>query len=76
MNYLKVLATVIVTGVSVSACTTECYECTASDPNGQGATVSDEVCKQNLNDSDRDEFEASFSAIHNPALYNITCNDK
>jgi hypothetical protein len=68
MNYLKSFLVAAFVGVSAASCTVNFYECSASDPNGQGTPVTDETCAQNLSESDKTEFAASFAAQHNPAL--------
>jgi hypothetical protein len=76
MNYLKTFIVAAVVGLTAVSCAEECYECTASDPNGQGTPVTEETFAQNLTGTDKTEFTASFTAQHNPAMYNITCQDK
>lgn len=76
MKYLKIFSVALVIGSGASACTSECYECTASDPNGQGTPVSDEICRNQLSSTEKTEFAAEFATQHNPAMYSISCVDK
>jgi len=78
INTLKISVVALALGAAFVSCAEEetCFKCTASDPNGVGTSVSDEMCKVSLSDTDRAEFEASFRTLHNPAMYNISCADK
>lgn len=80
MNFLKALIVAAIAGVSLMACTVEenqqCFECTATDPNGQGTPVSDEVCADALTLTQQADFQTAFEAQHNPAMYDINCQLK
>ena len=78
INKLKISVVALVIGAGFMACTQqeECYECTASDMNGQAASVSDETCAESLSTTDKAEFAAAFALQHNPTLYDINCADK
>lgn len=79
MKYLKILSVALAIGAIATACEVDadenCYRCTASDPNGVGATVSDETCGDDLTADDKATFRASFEALHDPNSYTITCAD-
>ncbi|MGB0917506.1 MAG: hypothetical protein ACPGU4_07950 [Flavobacteriales bacterium] len=78
INKLKISAVALMIGAGFMACSPqeECFECTASDMNGQAASMSDEICADNLSQDDKDAFRVTFTALHNPAAYNISCADK
>ena len=78
INKIKISAVSLAIGAAFMACTPteECYECTASDLNGQAASMSDETCDKSLSDTDKAEFAAAFAVQHNPTLYSIDCADK
>lgn len=77
MNLLKITSMALLIGAAFMACNVdECYECTASDPNGVGTSVTDETCASELSQSDKAAFAAEFATQHNPAMYDIDCGDK
>ena len=78
INKLKITVVALAIGAGFMACTQqeECYECTASDMNGQAASVSDETCAESLSESEKAAFAAAFAVQHNPTLYDINCADK
>lgn len=78
MNFLKSSIVAIALGLVFMACNTSevCYECTASDPNNVGTPVSDEICQDNLSESEKAAFYASFTSQHDPSMYDISCAEK
>lgn len=77
MNTLKTSIIALLIGAGAVACQVEenqeCYTCTATDPNGQGNPVSENVCRELLSSDDIATFEAEFTAQHDPTLYDIEC---
>lgn len=75
MNYLKILSMALIIGLTFWACNTqECYECTASDINGIGTDMVDEICQKNeVSDSEALIFKTQFESLHDPVSYEIEC---
>ena len=75
MNFLKIVSVGLVIGLSLLACKPEeCYECIASDKNGIGDPVSDEICdKDDLPLFEKTNFRDNFETQHDTVFYDIIC---